>query len=840
MATNTPIENIFELYNLYDLKINAATIKEALDSSVDDKTGNISLFNLYTALNNLIENTIQPDINTLKTAKADKTTVDTLQTELNNAKSIIPKRYIVDTLPEEDIDLNGVYYVPSQESDANMYTEKVYINGKWETIGEPYEIYLKDYYSKKELDTLYYYGDSSIVPTDSGYFTYTVDDSGNVTITKYTGSDTDIVIPYEIDGHKVTQIGDGAFTDNTVLISVTIPNSVIGIGTGAFSGCSNLTNIAISNSVTYMGGNVFSGCSSLTHVTIPDSITYINLFTFEDCSNLTSVTIPNSVTKIYYGAFENCKNLTDIIISKNVTKIDDVVFSGCSNLTNVIISDSVTRIGDEVFGGCSSLTHVAIPDSVTRIGDAVFSGCSNLASVIISDSVTKIGDETFAGCSNLTSVIIPDRVSKIGDRVFSGCSKLTSVTIPDSVTKIGDGAFDGCSGIKDGSLTIYCSKGSYAETYVQQQNFQYEYYGNASIDHVHQNKNTLNGITDEKVAEWDKITTLETQVSDIDIEAERLKYYNDPDIVPSNENYFTVNETGETITGLTDTGKTQTELVIPYKINGVEIRCIGRGAFSYCTSLKSINIPNNVTSIEDSTFSGCTSLTSINIPNNVTSIGYSTFSGCTSLTSINIPDSVTSIGGGVFAGCTSLTDVKISKGLKSINIATFETCTSLTSINIPSSVTSIYGNSYNTGSFAGCTNLTIYCEQGSYAETYAKEENIPVVYTDVKPTSINPIVKTAIDEIMSINTIYDLGVQTELTMTLPSGQVGNFIEVDFISGETATTLTVNSSSGLIGFDLIPGTNTIYTLYFEWGATGYDETSVTYGWRFNYSEYSMDV
>ena len=48
MATNTPIENIFELYNLYDLKIKAATIKEALDSSVDDKTGNISLFNLYT------------------------------------------------------------------------------------------------------------------------------------------------------------------------------------------------------------------------------------------------------------------------------------------------------------------------------------------------------------------------------------------------------------------------------------------------------------------------------------------------------------------------------------------------------------------------------------------------------------------------------------------------------------------------------------------------------------------------------------------------------------------------------------------------------------------------
>ena len=107
-------------------------------------------------------------------------------------------------------------------------------------------------------------------------------------------------------------------------------------------------------------------------------------------------------------------------------------------------------------------------------------------------------------------------------------------------------------------------------------------------------------------------------------------------------------------------------------------------------------------------------------------------------------------------------------------------------------------------------------------------------------TAINPIVKAALEEITTVNTIYDLGVQTELVITLPSGQVGDFIQVDFISRSTATTLTVNSSSGLVGFDLKPGTNTIYTLYFDWGVTGYDGTEVTYGWRFNYSEYSVDV
>ena len=295
------------------------------------------------------------------------------------------------------------------------------------------------------------------------------------------------------------------------------------------------------------------------------------------------------------------------------------------------------------------------------------------------------------------------------------------------------------------------------------------------------------------------------------VELERLHYYGDKDIVPSDESYFTVNSTGETITGLTDAGKTQAELVIPYKINGKEITRIG-DVFNGYTSLTSVTFPNSVTSIESYAFVNCISLTSINIPTGVISIGIETFSGCTSLTSINIPNSVTSIGNYAFSQCASLT-----------------------SINIPNSITSI---GYN--AFDSCINLTIYCEQGSYAETYAKENNIPVIYTDIKATSINPTVKTTLEDTITVNTIYDLGMQTELNITLPSGQLGDFIEFDFISGETATNLTVNSSSGLVGFDLIPGTNTIYTLYFDWGVAGYDGTSITYGWRCNYSEYSINV
>jgi len=85
-----------------------------------------------------------------------------------------------------------------------------------------------------------------------------------------------------------------------------------------------------------------------------------------------------------------------------------------------------------------------------------------------------------------------------------------------------------------------------------------------------------------------------------------------------------------------------------------EIITIGNYAFSGCSGLYSVNIPNSVTSIGNMAFEYCSSLTNITIPNSVTSIGTSTFYYCTSLTGITIPDSVINIGDDAFNGCTSL------------------------------------------------------------------------------------------------------------------------------------------------------------------------------------------
>lgn len=204
-------------------------------------------------------------------------------------------------------------------------------------------------------------------------------DGQTVTLTRYLGSDTEIVVPPSICGHPVTGIGTGLFKGKTKLTSVTIAEGITDIENEAFKGCTNLLSVSIPGSVNRIGYGAFQSCTRLYSITIPDSVTSIDSYAFSGTTWLQARQIENP-----------------LVIVSNIL-IDGTTCSG-----NVEIPDNVISINKFAFASCDSLTGIKIPYSVTSIGDYAFAGCANMTSITIPDSVTSIGGYTFTGCESLT------------------------------------------------------------------------------------------------------------------------------------------------------------------------------------------------------------------------------------------------------------------------------------------------------------------------------------------------------------------------------------------------------------------------------------------------------
>ena len=108
-----------------------------------------------------------------------------------------------------------------------------------------------------------------------------------------------------------------------------------------------------------------------------------------------------------------------------------------------------------------SLVHVTIGDGITYIPPETFIGCTSLTQVDFGANITLIDGGAFERCG-LKELTLPDTITFINMGAFSDCAELTKIEIPPSVSGIGEGVFDGCE-----SLTIYGSRGSFAESYAK-------------------------------------------------------------------------------------------------------------------------------------------------------------------------------------------------------------------------------------------------------------------------------------------------------------------------------------------------------------------------------------
>ena len=325
-----------------------------------------------------------------------------------------------------------------------------------------------------------------------------------ITITGYVGDKTEVVIPGEINGKKVTTIGDRAFGECTGLTSVTIPEGVTSIGDDAFSLCVNLTSISLPKSLTSIGSWGFSA-TGLTSITIPESVRSIGCDAFFSCSKLKKVVLPEGITRISSRTFAMCRNLIDITIPDSVTSIDEGAFCGCDKLDSIVIPDSVIEIDVRKKGEplnvnrwsafsrgvtiiCSKNSAAYKYAKENNLPIKLLSGKENPSddskqnnttpakkgtTLIVSSkklkvkvtssskknptvTVTKITDKKAKKLTIPATVKVKGvtyKVTAVSDKAFKGNKKLTTVTIGSNVTKIGKEAFSGCKNLKKITVT---------------------------------------------------------------------------------------------------------------------------------------------------------------------------------------------------------------------------------------------------------------------------------------------------------------------------------------------------------------------------------------------------
>ncbi|MDE5593603.1 MAG: leucine-rich repeat protein, partial [Clostridiales bacterium] len=279
------------------------------------------------------------------------------------------------------------------------------------------------------------------------------------------------------------EIGMYAF-NNTGIISVVIPKSVVKFRYYAFYNCAQLTRVEFeagsaitayyANLSSTIGTTVdsrhFADCPLLDTVILPDHSTSIPATMFEN-SGITHITIPATVTGIWRYAFRNCANLETVTFAKNgegntaITTINDSAFEN-SGLTGISIPATVTTFGTRAFKDCAALTSVTFEkdadgnSAFKTLGTYSFEGTS-ITSIAIPRLVTSISLNAFNGVASLTEVTFEKdangncALTSIGKSAFAGTG-ITEISIPCLVTEIGGettdnkdpvGAFYNCASL---------------------------------------------------------------------------------------------------------------------------------------------------------------------------------------------------------------------------------------------------------------------------------------------------------------------------------------------------------------------------------------------------------
>ncbi len=254
---------------------------------------------------------------------------------------------------------------------------------------------------------------------------------------EYTGDDTKVEIPEEIDGYTVSGLGDMTFYLNDKITEITIPASLEDFGYYPFYGCTSLMEFKVDKEhEIYKSDNdgAIVGKDGLAIMAYPTG-----------------------------------KNPETYTVADGIVAINASAFAMCSNLKEITFPDSVEFIGNFAFSECTALEKLELPDNLTAIGNFTFSTCTALSEVKLPKNLKKIGNASFYKCESLKLIDFPSNLTEIGQAAFCGTG-MTSITIPPTISSIGYSAFGFYTDEEDqivanDKFVIMGYNGTYAQTY---------------------------------------------------------------------------------------------------------------------------------------------------------------------------------------------------------------------------------------------------------------------------------------------------------------------------------------------------------------------------------------
>ena len=421
---------------------------------------------------------------------------------------------------------------------------------------------------------------------------------------------------YSLSSEGVLRDGWHAFfTDgNGLLLSyagpgkaVKIPEGVRYIAEEAFAFCDHVTSVALPEGVLYIRPRAFYK-SGIRTVSLPETLSRIDELAFAG-TPLEHIEIPDGVTDLGKMAFRGAVRLKTVKLPEGITSLEPEVFRGCVSLKEITVPESVKYIQGGAFLDCAGLERITMPENLEIVWTKAFCGCSLLREIFLGDSTEALGYDAFRGCTALEKIRIPKGLKmtygsafgKDCHAVLTGPGQaaglivnrdpeiwyhpgLKKVTVPEGTEKLPSYVLE-----KMGSIEVLDLPRSL------------KYYSWSFLRY----SGTLRQIVTDRDALAAEIALL-ADAESVDREGQRFTYS-----VPEKRGEW-ITEPDEAHEGLCLTGcrgeigrtgeAEYTTVVIPDRISGKPVTCIGTGAFDGCDFADAFYIPDSVREIRSRAF----------------------------------------------------------------------------------------------------------------------------------------------------------------------------------------------------------------------------------------------